>query len=112
MQDHRDDDYDSGAGCLTRLYWMFLGNALWLILLGLLIRDRPRFPSFLDAGCLLTLASLVYVRYIDIRHLNGQTGDCGAPATMDDWRKYSRRVVGLGLAVWLALRILSALFSK
>ena len=106
MQDQPDPEYSSGAGCLTRLYWMFLGNAVLAMLLVWLILNRPEFPSLQDAACLLTLASLVAVRYIDIRHFKGETGESGTPATMADWRKYSLLLVSGSAAAWLAVRVL------
>lgn len=106
MQDQPVRDHDSGAGCLTRLYWMFLGNALLVILFGLLLQNRPKGPSLLDAGCLIVVASLLFVRYIDIRHFNGQTGE-GEPATLAHWRRYSAVLVSGSLALWLAVRLLA-----
>ena len=63
-QDQAKTEYTSGAGYLTRLYWMFTGNAAWAICSGLLIDRHPKAPSLLDAACLFALASLVLVRYI------------------------------------------------
>ena len=111
-QDQTKTEYTSGAGCLTRLYWMFAGNAALAISFGLLIDKHPTFPSLLDAACLLILASLVYVRYIDIRHFKGENGDNSAPATMDDWRKYSLFLVLGSVGAWLAIRLLVPLFMK
>jgi len=111
MQDQPGGEQDSGAGCLTRLYWMFLGNALLFILFGLLIQNRPKGPSFLDAGCLIAVASLVWIRYIDVRHLNGQTGE-GVPATLAHWRRYSAILVSGSLAAWLAIRFLAPLVME
>ena len=106
MQDQPNAEYSSGAGCLTRLYWMFLGNALLAMLLVWLILNRPKFPCLQDAGYLLALASLIAVRYVDIRHFNGETGEGGVSATMADWRKYALLLVSAGAAAWLAVRVL------
>ena len=111
-QDPAKTEYSSGAGCLTRLYWMFAGNAALAISFGLLIDRHPIFPSLLDAACLFVLASLVYVRYIDILHFKGENGANNAPATMDDWRKYSLLLVLGSVGVWLAIRLLVPLFVK
>ena len=105
-------EYTSGAGCLTRLYWMFAGNAALAISFGLLIDRHPKFPSLLDAACLVILASLVAVRFIDIRHYDGENGANSAPATMDDWRKYSLFLVVGSVGAWLAIRLLVPLFVK
>lgn len=83
-QDQAKTEYSSGAGCLTRLYWMFAGNAALAVSIGLLIDRHPKSPPLLDAVCLLLLASFLCVRYIDIRYFKGETGDNSALATMDD----------------------------
>jgi hypothetical protein len=107
LQDN--NEYSSGAGCLTRLYWMFLGIALLALVAAFLLQKNPKFPSFLDVGYLFAVASLVFVRYIDIRYLKGDTGE-GTPATMDHWRKYSIVLVLGSLCVWLVIRFLVPLF--
>ena len=109
-QDPAKTEYTSGAGCLTRLYWMFAGNAALAISFGMLIDRHPKFPSLFDAACLLFLASLVYVRYIDIRHFKGENGANTAPATMDDWKKYALFLTLGSVGVWLAVRLLVPLF--
>jgi hypothetical protein len=110
MQDQKKIEYSSGAGCLTRLYWMFLGVALLALVAAFLLQKNPKFPSFLDVGYLFAVASLVFVRYIDIRYLKGETGE-GAPATMNHWRKYSMFLVIGSLGVWLVVRFLVPLFT-
>jgi len=112
MEDQPNAEYSSEAGCLIRLYWMFLGNALLFIVFAYLIQNRPKFPSLLDAGCLLTLASLVAARYIDIRQYKGANGENSAPATMSDWRKYTLSLVTGCIAAWLAIRFLVPAFTK
>ena len=112
MQDQPNAEYSSGAGCLTRLYWMFFGNAVLAMLLVWLLLNRPKFPCFQDAGYFLTLASLVAVRYIDIRHFKGETGESGTPATMADWRKYALFLVTGCVAAWLAIRVLVSALTK
>lgn len=112
MQDQPVPEHSSEAGCLIRLYWMFLGNAVLFIVFAYLLQNRPRFPSLLDAGCLLTVASLVAARYIDIRKFNGANGENSAPATMADWRKYALFLVTGCVLAWLAIRVLVPAFTK
>ena len=109
MQDRTNNEYSSGAGCLIRFYWMFIGNALLAITFAFLIQKHPKLPSILDAGFLFTVISLVLVRYIDIRYFKGGTGE-GSPATMGHWRRYSIVLVIGSLIVWLAVRVLAPLF--
>jgi hypothetical protein len=96
----------SGRGFLARLYWQFLGNALVFILLVFVYEKHPRLPSLLDAAYLAAVATLVIVRYVDIRFLNGQTAE-GKPATMADWRSYTRLTGALALGAWLLARALA-----
>ena len=112
MQNQPNPEHSSEAGCLIRLYWMFLGNAILFISLAYLLQNRPRFPSLLDVGCLLVLASLVAARYIDIRRFNGANGESNAPATMADWRKYTLFLVTGCVAAWLAIRVLVPALTK
>ena len=105
METRSDSDYDKSAGCLARLYWMFVGNVLYCFALVHLAQKQPRFPTLMDAVCLLAVASLVYVRYLDIRHCRGMTGE-GQPASMADWRRYSLCISVVGVAAWAAVRCL------
>lgn len=95
----------SGIGVLARLYWMFLGNMFLLFLLAFIFQKHPKLPSLLDALYFVVVASLICVRYIDIRFLNGETGE-GNPATMADWRQYAMIVAPVGVGVWLSSRVL------
>ena len=112
LEDSSSVEYSSGAGCLTRLYWMFFGNALLALLLVWLLVNHPRVPSFADVGYLLTLVSVVVARYIDIRHLKGETGAGGALATLADWRKFSVSLVSGCVVAWVAVRVFLSLFIE
>jgi hypothetical protein len=103
MKDQSDNKNNSGAGCLARFYWMLIGNALLAVAFTFLFQKHPRFPSFLDIGCLLVVASLVLVRYIDINCFRGHTGE-GTPATMKHWRTYTIVLVSGSFLVWLVIR--------
>lgn len=109
MKDQTNNEYSNGAGCFIRFYWMFIGNALLAITFAFLIQKRPQLPSLLDAASLLAVISLVLVRYVDMRHFEGGTGE-GSPATMSHWRKYSAVLVIGSLAIWLGIRVLAPLF--
>jgi len=112
MHDQPPVVYSSEASCLLRLYWILLGNALLAILLAYLIQKHPPFPSPLDAAYLFSLASVLAARYIDIRHMKGETRDGGSLATMSDWRKYAALIVACSASTWVAVRVAIALFVK
>ncbi len=111
MADEPVIEHTNPAGCLTRLYWIFLGNALLFFAVGMLIDKRPKFPALLDAVCLFAMVSLVAVRYIDIRYYKGETGD-GTLATMEQWRKYALILVTGSIAVWAGARFVVPMFLK
>ncbi len=91
----------SSLGCLVRLFWMVLGNcALALCLIGI-VQEQCLSLGVLDAIFWLTVASLLIVRYVDVRHLGGTTTD-GQPATMRDYWRYAGILLGVSLAAWLA----------
>lgn len=105
MSSRPDDKKDAGAGCLARFYWMLVGNAILAVAFISLLQKHPAFPAVWDALCLLVVASLVLVRYIDVRYLKGNTGE-GVPATIDHWRVYSIILVSGSLCFWLIIRFL------
>jgi hypothetical protein len=105
MQDREEKEATtSGQGFFARLYWMFIGNAILFFLLVYIVEKRVLFPSLWDAACWLTLASLIVVRYADIRFLNGETNQ-GEAATMSDWWRYSKWVAVAGGGLWLIARV-------
>ena len=79
-----------------------LGNAVVaLFAYGIVVRGEV-IPT-MDVFFWLAAASLVIVRYMDIRYLGGTTAE-GKPASMGDWRAYSLRVFALSLVLWLFVR--------
>jgi hypothetical protein len=107
MQDQKVPP-QNGNGVLARLYWMLFGNALLLFVLVFLFTKRPDLPSLFDVACLLVVGSLIAVRFLDVRFLNGRTAE-GEPATIDHWRRYSWVVGVIGIGAWLAARLISHL---
>ena len=100
----------SGSGVLARVYWMFFGPTILFFSIIFILQKGQRFPSVFDAVYWIALVSLLLVRYVDIRFLNGETGE-GQPATMAHWRRYAL-TIGVALAgVWLVVRGLAALLK-
>ncbi len=87
------------SGCLLRVYWMFLGNAVVAICAFSILQGEgtPVVPSLIYW---LGVASLIAIRYIDIHSLHGNTAD-GQPATMKHWQRYALGVLGVSFVVWL-----------
>ena len=104
MPDQKEDP-QSGAGFLVRLYWLFIGNVLLFFLLVFIFEKRPPLLSRLDVTYLVAVASLIVARYIDIRFLNGRTGE-DKPATMTDLGQYMMIIGPAGVGAWLLVRVL------
>lgn len=98
MPDANTPNQISGAGCLARMYWMFLGNAVPLFAAILLATEEG---GVLPMSIIfwVGIAALLIVRLVDVRMLHGQTGE-GEPAGMEHWAKYAAGVVLGGLALW------------
>ena len=103
MTDQRNS-HPSAIGALVRLYWMFGGTALLLFILVFLLQEHPNKLAPLDAVYFVVTASLILVRYIDIRFLNGETGE-GKPATMINWRRYAILVGSVAVGAWMLARM-------
>lgn len=92
---------ESPSGCLVRLYWMFLGNGL-VAVSGYLIVQAERAFSVADLVYWLGAASLIGVRYVDVRYLAGRTAE-GEPATMRNWHRYWMAVLATTTLAWAAI---------
>jgi hypothetical protein len=92
---------ESVAGAVARVYWMILGNsALYMTALAITQRAPPATWA-VDTLFWATVASLVLVRYVDVRVLGGLTAS-GRRASLRDWHRYSRTLFLLSLALWIA----------
>lgn len=98
MPDAKTPEKTSGAGCLARMYWMFLGNAVPLFAAILLATDEGE-PLAMSILFWVGIAALLLVRLVDVRMLHGQTGD-GEPAGMGHWTRYAAGLVLGGLALY------------
>jgi hypothetical protein len=87
------------TGCLVRLTWVLLGNAIIALCFVGILRQRDGFPSVSHAFLLGTVVVVIGLRYVDIRWLGGQTAT-GDPATMAHWRTYALSIGLVGLAAW------------
>lgn len=100
--------YATGAEALARLYWMFLGNIVLLFLLIFIVEKHAKMFGFLDIAYWTVVASLVLVRYADVRYLHGETG-FGQPATMLHWRHYTELLALVSAVAWLLGHVIVSL---
>jgi hypothetical protein len=96
---------ENNLGCLLRVYWMMLGNAL-VAIPGCTIVQTEGELTLVDVVYWLFVVSLIAARYVDIRSLHGLLSE-GQPASMRDWRQYSLRVVAISATVWVVAHGLS-----
>lgn len=89
----------SGRGVLTRLYWMLIGPALMLVAAGLIAKHPTWSLGWKDFMFWAAIASLIAVRWLDVRRFGGLTAD-GEPATLRHLRRHALLILGIGTAVW------------
>jgi len=95
---------EGASGCLLRVYWMMLGNALVAVCAYLIVQAGGALTP-VDVVYWLAAASLVAARYVDVRYMEGRTAE-GQPATMRDWRRYWPGVLGVSAGLWAAAHAL------
>jgi len=103
-------DRHAARGCLLRVYWMLLGNAV-VALFAYGIMQKGGALTEIDIFYWLGAASLVIARYADIRFLGGTTAD-GDPATMKHWQRYSLRAFAAFVILWLVVHGLGYLSRR
>jgi hypothetical protein len=52
-----------------------------------------------DAAYVAVIAGMLFLRYVDIRYLNGRTAS-GQAATMAHWRRYAVILTVIAAALW------------
>ena len=93
------------SGCLVRLAWMLLSNIV-LALSALSILKHTALFSLADVVFWCTVVVALWLRYIDISRLGGQTAS-GKPATLAHWRRYAVLLSGLAFALWIVVHAIA-----
>ena len=106
--DEHFGEADRPGGCLPRLFWGLIGNAiLWYCTL--LIQQQvygQGFFSPLDIIYWATVGAMVIIRFADIRYLHGETYH-GEPATMSHFRRYLLLMPIVALGIWILAHALA-----
>jgi hypothetical protein len=94
------------GGCLIRMYWMILGNAVLALSLLAILRNSEGFFSAADIVFWCGVVALLAVRSVDILRLRGLTGG-GEPATTAHLKRYivilpAASAVLWGVAHWVS----------
>jgi len=93
------DRQSSAAGVMARLWWMLLGNVLLAFSLVFIFERSGGFFHAADVVFWITVASLVLIRYVDIRFLDGRT-TTNAPTSIRHWIRYVALLVLCSGALW------------
>lgn len=93
---------DTMGGCLTRFFWMAIGNAGLLFLAVFIAQNASGWRlSWRDGAFVCLVVMLAVARFVDVTRLDGQTVE-GKPATVNDWRRYAALLAGAAAVMWLA----------
>ena len=92
QQQNTLDPAPAPAGCVLRLFWMLIGNAIVYGSLAMIAMNGEAFPSVLDGVVWLTVGVTIVARRVDITRWAGKTAS-GEPATLAHWRRYAITVV-------------------
>lgn len=92
MQEDAQGAPPAPAGCLLRLFWMLVANAVIYGSLATIAMKGMAFPSALDGVVWSTVVASLAARRLDITRWDGRTAG-GEPATLVHWRKYAAAVV-------------------
>ena len=112
MSEHHDQTIDkqgTALGFLARFWWMFFGNMFFAFSLIFILFNKGGFFHPADWVFGIVVASLVCMRYIDIRFCDGQTAT-GRRASMTDWTRYSAVLVAGSALLWALAHGLNYLF--
>jgi hypothetical protein len=86
------DQAPAQAGCVLRLFWMLVGNAIVYGSLTYVALNKLAFPGVLDVVVWLTVVLTILARRLDITRWQGTTAT-GEPATLEHWRRHAAIVV-------------------
>ncbi len=93
------DKQGTALGFLARFWWMFFGNMFFAFSLIFILFNKGGFFHPADWVCWITVASLVSLRYVDVRFCDGQTA-MGGRASMADWTRYSALLLACAVVLW------------
>lgn len=103
-------EYNSLTGCLIRLYWMIIGNALLFGCAVAISQGTTDLFGPIDALFWVLVGNLLIARYVDIRYFNGMT-DSGEPATMVDFKRYASLLGLIAIGLWIGTHVYGEFYS-
>lgn len=105
MENKKNNTSSTGIGMLIRVYWMVFGNFINILIAINIAVKKHNSIMFLTLYYFVNTTGLIISRYIDIKYLNGQTTEY-EPATMDHWKSYSIKTIGIYLVLWVIVYLM------
>ena len=93
------DRQGTALGFLARFWWMFFGNVFLAFSLIFLLFNKGGFFHPADWVFWIIVATLVFMRYVDIRFCDGQTAT-GKRASLADWTRYTALLLAGAAVLW------------
>ena len=90
---------------LSRVFWMLFGPLLLVLLLYKIIERGGGWLTSSDVAFLVVLAGLPIARWIEFRASDPRTST-GEPATQAHLQKYITVALLVGIAAWIAAKLL------
>jgi hypothetical protein len=94
-------DGQGPAGCLVRLGWFMFGNAGLVACIGIIASHKGNFLSAADLVLCVIVPVMLWLRYVDITRLKGETAS-GQPATITHWKRYVGLLLAFSVVTWAA----------
>lgn len=108
--DQTTERQSTPSAILARLWWMLGGNVVLAFSLIFILRHEGSFFHPADGVFWIIVATLVAIRYLDIRFLDGQTAT-GQPASMADWVRYVVLLLACSTVLWVIAHGANHLFG-
>jgi hypothetical protein len=99
------------SALLLRTFWMFLGNFALMICAANIFMGEGESTRTSDIIFWCAAASMIIVRFIDIKFLDGQTA-AGEPASIKHWRRYAVLLIVISAIIWSASHGIVYLFKS
>ncbi len=93
------DRQGTALGFLARFWWMFFGNMFCAFSLIFILLNKGGFFHPADWVFWIIVATLISLRYIDIRFCDGQTAT-GERASMAHWTRYAALLLAGAVILW------------
>jgi hypothetical protein len=93
------DKQSTALGFLARFWWMLIGNVVLALSLIFIYHNEGGFFHPADGVFWVTVATLVIVRYLDIKYLDGQTAT-GTHASIRNWVVYVILLIACSTVAW------------